>query len=206
MELPTVQYPNFYYEGKLVASYCARAFEPHVITIKATGWNSIDGGRCLYFHDADVSYEYDQVESFLKASVQKERHTYAEMCHVLSFWKALEQGCYFDASYMLPIAVDKWVGVRFYVNAFQAISNVGKTILERPPPEMFMLTDNEIIDLTIDDGTASTALSTLPDNAYTATVGSWSDMSSTVDLTGIDSEEFAWEGLLLDEDMGLPFY
>lgn len=201
MEVETTTYPNFYYNGTLVASYCARSFEPEVDLIKATSWMNQVGNRCLYFHKQDVSYDYVQILKTLKASIKRKRHTYEEMCHIQSFWKAFEQGCYFNPCYQLPIAVDDFVGVRFYVNAYQAIAAVGKVMHERPPPEVILGDELLVVDVAYDE-TVVTEDSTLPLGAYTASVGSWENMSETVDLTGIETEEFDWEGMLLDEEFG----
>tara|TARA_B110000914_G_C15177252_1_gene315618 strand:- start:20 stop:343 length:324 start_codon:yes stop_codon:yes gene_type:complete len=103
---------------------------------------------------------------------------------------------------MLPIAVDSHVGIRFYVNAYQAIASVGNVMAERPPPEVLLGDELLVIDLTYDTDTSITEDSTIPLDAYTDSVGSWEHMSDTVDLTGIETEQFDWEGMLLDEEFG----
>lgn len=198
-----VNYPNFYWEGRLVASYCRRNFEPHVRLITATPWEGSLGQRNLYFHDQDVSFDFDQVATRLADSVSRGIHTAQEKYHIEAFFRAFEAGCMFDDTYTLPVAVDTHVGLRFSVNGFQAIAQVGVAVDELPPPEMTVMFPRTMWEM--DQDTITTASMSLPDFDEHS-LGTISVSSGTIDLTDVITDEdvvdFGWEGMLLDEDMG----
>lgn len=202
-EVVEVNYPNFYWEGRLVASYCARHFEPGVRLISATPWEGSLGERNLYFHDQDVSFDFDQVCTRLADSVSRGIHTAQERYHVEAFFRAFEAGCIFDDTYTLPIAVDTHVGLRFSVNGFQAIAQVGVAVQELPPPEMTVMFPRTMWEM--DNATATTGSMSLPDFEEHS-LGTIESNDCELDLTDVITDQevadYGWEGMLLDEDFG----